>query len=431
MFPRLVVALINLAIVQGGLLHGTSTLNTGTVYYGEPGSTEKYSIVMGINDTVHGLAVGSYVKNIQGWDKIWVRALKQEDDSSANLDAVEAMGYFEGYLTQKSIYNISLNNYADWFEDSKKSSPQPVYDWLVKNHYWVKNQVKYKLSELKAVGHKLKSKEYKYWYTVSLQIQQFNGLMLGYNAAAPANQRLSLEQFLLLNADGDVESIVEIPGIKSRLAEMNMTIQYVKKKKNLRCSAVFKFDPIVREIYFGHTTWDNMDMSSLRQLKSYQYDFIKAYNNEPYVVVMSSSPGFLSSVDDFYLTSNRLAIIETTNGNYNKKLWDEVTTSSVLSWMRVNVANMLSSTTTDWTTTFCLENSGTYNNQWMILDILKVEQFQEDRNLKELLPNTFRVVEQIPGTCTSKDESGVLTSKTVCFLTTLSFSTICFLFFNY
>jgi hypothetical protein len=414
--------LISLATVSA------STLNSATVYYGEPGSGEKYSIVMGINDTIHGLAVGSYIKNIQGWDKIWVTALKQGNDGSANLDAVEAMGYFEGYLTQKSIYNISLNNYADWFENSKRSSPRPVYDWLVKNHNWVKDQVKYKLSKFKGMGNEIKLKEYKYWYTVSLQIRQFNGLMLGYNAAAPAKQRLTLEQFLLLNADGDVESIIEIPNIKKRLFGMNMTIQNVKKKKNLRCSAIFKFDPVVREIYFGHTTWDNMDMSSLRQLKSYRYDFVETYNGEPYIVVMSSSPGFLSSVDDFYLTSNRLAIIETTNGNYNKKLWDKVSTSSVLSWMRVNVANMLSSTTTDWTTTFCLENSGTYNNQWMILDILKVEQFQNDHNLKDLLPNTFRVLEQIPGTCTSKDESGPLTSNTVssqC-LDTFLISTFCF-----
>ena len=128
-------------------------------------------------------------------------------------------------------------------------------------------------------------------------------------------------------------------------------------------------------------------------------------------VVMSSSRGFLSSVDDFYLTNNRLAIIETTNGNFNKDLWGRVHTTSVLSWMRVNVANMMSSTGKDWVETFCNQNSGTYNNQWMILDIHKIEQFQDDQSMKSLLPGTFWVLEQIPGTCTSEDKSEHLTRK--------------------
>ena len=389
-----------------------ATLTTATVYFAQPGATEKYMIEMGINDTLHGLAVGSYAENIQGWDKIWVRALKQiNGGSSANLDAVEAMGFFEGYMSQKRIYSLSQNNYADWFEDNKPSSPTHVYDWLIKNHNWVKDQASKKLAKYKGTNITTKTKEYKYWWSVSLFIRQFDGIMLGYNSIAPAKEKLSLEQFLLLNADGDVESIIDLPDLKEKMKGMNITLKSVKKKKNTRCSAIFKLDPVVREIYFGHTTWDNFDMSAIRQLKSYQYDFIESYNGDPYVVAMSSSPGFLSSVDDFYLSSNRLAIIETTNGIYNKKLWDKVTTSSVLSWMRVNIANMLSSTTTDWTETFCLENSGTYNNQWMILDIVKVEQYQYDRNMKSLLPETFKVLEQIPGTCTVKDESNTLSDE--------------------
>ena len=279
-----------------------ATLTTGTVYYSKPGEKDKYQIQFGVNDTTRGLAVGSYVANVQGWDKIWVRAIRQSIGDSTNRDAVQAMGYFEGYTMQKSIFNISRNNYADWFEDQNEAScAKPVYDWLVKNHEWVKDQTQSKLSKLSGVN----SKEYHYWFTVSLYIAQFEGLMLGYNAAAPREQRLTLEQFLLLNADGDVESIIDLPSIRGEMEKKNISI--FKRKKNERCSALFKFDPVVREVYFGHTTWDNFDMSSLRQLKSYQYDMIETYDGQAYTVVMSSSPGFLSSVDDFYLTNNRLA----------------------------------------------------------------------------------------------------------------------------
>ena len=66
---------------------------------------------------------------------------------------------------QKSIFNISRNNYADWFKDQNEAScAKPVYDWLVKNHEWVKDQTQSKLSKLSDVN----SKEYHYWFTVSL-----------------------------------------------------------------------------------------------------------------------------------------------------------------------------------------------------------------------------------------------------------------------
>ena len=75
----------------------------------------KYQIGLGVNDTTWGLAVGSYVANVQGWSNR-VRAIRQSVDESANRDAVEAMGYFED--TQcKEYFQYLRNNYADWFKD--------------------------------------------------------------------------------------------------------------------------------------------------------------------------------------------------------------------------------------------------------------------------------------------------------------------------
>ena len=141
------------------------------------------------------------------------------------------MGFFEGYMSQKRIYSLSQNNYADWFEDNKPSSPTHVYDWLIKNHNWVKDQASKKLAKYKGANITTKTKEYKYWWTVSLFIRQFDGIMLGYNAIAPAKEKLSLEQFLLLNADGDVESIIDLPDLKEKMKGMNITLKSVKKKK--------------------------------------------------------------------------------------------------------------------------------------------------------------------------------------------------------
>ena len=103
-----------------------------------------------------------------------------------------------------------------------------------------------------------------------------------------------------------------------------------------------------------------------------------------------SSPAFLSSVDDFYITGNGLAVIETTNGNHNRALWQRVSPKSVLSWVRVIVANMVASTAKDWMDSFSQMNSGTYNNQWMVLD---TKRFVRGERLQN---NTFWVLEQLP-----------------------------------
>ncbi|KNC69816.1 hypothetical protein SARC_17666, partial [Sphaeroforma arctica JP610] len=56
----------------------------------------------------------------------------------------------------------------------------------------------------------------------------------------------------------------------------------------------------------------------------------------------TSSPGTVSSHDDFYMTSNRLAVIETTNGMYNDTyIRRNIRVESLMTFHRANVANML------------------------------------------------------------------------------------------
>ena len=55
------------------------------------------------------------------------------------------------------------------------------------------------------------------------------------------------------------------------------------------------------------------------------------------------------------------------------------------------MANRISKNGKDWTHTVSRYNSGTYNNQWMVIDLQKVT------NNGELLDGAFFVYEQLPG----------------------------------
>jgi len=113
----------------------------------------------------------------------------------------------------------------------------------------------------------------------------------------------------------------------------------------------------------------------------------------------------LLSIDDFYLLSSGLVVTETTNNIFNESLYVHVTTETVLSWIRTIVANRMATSGSEWTQIFAKYNSGTYNNQWMVVDY----------NLftpgEELPSNTLWILEQIPGYCHSADVTSVMLSN--------------------
>lgn len=71
-----------------------------------------------------------------------------------------------------------------------------------------------------------------------------------------------------------------------------------------------------------------------------------------------SPAGFLVSLDDFYILSSGLVLLQTTNSVYNKTLLKLVTPEALLAWQRVRVANMMASNGKQWAETFSKYNSG-------------------------------------------------------------------------
>jgi len=133
------------------------------------------------------------------------------------------------------------------------------------------------------------------------------------------------------------------------------------------------------------------------------YDFrLQAEGTSSPVVMFSGYPALIASVDDFYITSQKLVVIETTNGIFNNTLYDLITAECVVSWIRTVVANRMAASGAIWAEIFALQNSGTYNNQWFVVDY---KLFTPGQLLQ---PNTLWIVEQIPGYVHSDDLTDIL-----------------------
>jgi hypothetical protein len=112
--------------------------------------------------------------------------------------------------------------------------------------------------------------------------------------------------------------------------------------------------------------------------------------------------------DDFYILDSHLVVTETSNSVLDSSVWDVVVPQAALSWQRVLVANWLSSSGAEWAHWIQKHNSGTYNNQYIVVDLNKFSPGSE------LLPGLLTIVEQMPGLVMSGDLTPVSGGRNWC-----------------
>jgi Phospholipase B len=62
-------------------------------------------------------------------------------------------------------------------------------------------------------------------------------------------------------------------------------------------------------------------------------------------------------------------VLQTTNNVYDQRLYELLSVRSLPSWQRVRVANMLAANGPEWAAAVSEHNSGTYNNQYMLVNL--------------------------------------------------------------
>ncbi|RCN27407.1 lysophospholipase, partial [Ancylostoma caninum] len=276
--------------------------------------------------------------------------------------------HFAGRATRELI-RLHLSNTVDGFCKGAEKFCEDLNKYLLDNFLWM---------EEKIAKHPFDH----YWVQVNMTINQLLGMIDGYEGAL--GRRLALKEIVshplfLIQLAGDIEDLA----VKFKKPETKRSIL----AGTGHCSALVKILPDHSDIYFSHVTWASYS-SMLRMQKRYTF----ATTDPGRSYAFSSYPGSIASIDDFIVTSARLGILETTISNYNEELMEFMTPESVLCWIRSQVAHRTASSGAHWAKTFSKYNSGTYNNQWNILDYKKFRRNQPDKLLHGLL----HVLEQLP-----------------------------------
>lgn len=337
-----------------------------------------------------GDAFGFYNDSLyqSGWGVLELRAgygAERDPDTVMYL-----AGYLEGYLTARQMGDHYKNMYPQLITDPTVASK--VKDFLQKQFSWARDEV-----HRKGGGDPL-------WRHVGYVLSQLDGLHAGALewAKRSRSEPLSLFAVHFLNGLGDLLDLISMlfPGNHTDWHSLSWAKQNQDRTNMGHCSALIKVLPGFENVFISHSSWFSY-AATMRIFKHWDFkleDQQTATGRQSF----SSYPGFLMSLDDFYLLGSGLVMVQTTNGIYNHSLFKLVTPQSLLAWQRVRVSNMMARDGKEWASVFSKYNSGTYNNQYMVVDLNKIH-LQQD-----IEEGALFIIEQIPGLVEFSDQTSVL-----------------------
>jgi hypothetical protein len=344
------------------------------------------------------VSCGTYTRSLEstGWDYLTISSYEGEDQLFSDWTKAYGMGYLEAFFTVDRIWNHYLNMKAYHFSGNNGEMKDEQREFLLNNFNWMKEIALEKRNSDP------------YWYHVYTVIRQMAGMIEGYNHFQKDKSKwIDYANFQVMNAYGDINELSFYKKeLRPKFLEMSSAdlLDYIDRHNH--CSALIKVADDLSDIYFGHNTWTNYS-SMTRIFKEYKFKSNQGKEKST-VVAFSGYPGTLTSIDDFYITDTDLYVAETTNQVFNEDLYDNLTHESLLSWVRVLLANRLSDNGREWFEIFKENNSGTYNNQFQILDLKLINY---DTVVKEIEDNALWIIEQMPGYVHGEDKSQHLREK--------------------
>ncbi|XP_022092665.1 phospholipase B-like 1 isoform X2 [Acanthaster planci] len=300
-----------------------------------------------------------------------------------------AAGVMEGILTGERIHQNYIN-YAQTFLAGKPAFEAKLMAFLMEQNLWMREMIS-------------KNPNDPFWQGLSLVAAQLDGLVIGYNMVSCQNKtlpNLDLSAMLFLNGIGDILDLQHVLNQSSFPDIQKATPDELQKffRMSGHCSVLIKALPGFEDLFMSHSAWFFYN-SMLRIYKHYNFE-LAFRGASAKAMSFSSYPGMLESLDDFYILGSDMLMLQTTNNIFNQTLYKMVKLESLLAWQRVRVANLMAGSGAEWGKLVARYNSGTYNNQYMVVDRKRIS--------GELQDGTLTVVEQIPGLVVSEDQTAIL-----------------------
>ena len=365
--------------VAAALASSSSTESAATVYLrGE----STWSVAKGFDPK--GVAWGTFQDGLQstGWGVLNIETNPVFSDQNQAF----AAGVAEGFLTSEQIHNTFLNLAPNVFGNT--SAPSSAVQAFLNDQeaFLVKS-----VEEAKGTD--------PFWRQANYVYQQYLGLAFGYEEAVERGAAKSLPSFAfqMLNGVGDLFDIIPACDEEKRIDWMRLNQAEAEDlhQKQGHCSGLIKVTGDMSDLFMAHSSWytySNMN----RIFKHYNLQF-KDESTKSRKISFSSYPGFLESLDDFYLLESGLTWTQTSNGVIDHSIYKNVVPQSLLAWQRVRIASAMSGTGEEWYENFRRYHSGTYANQYMVVNM---NLFEPE---KPLVNGTLWVVEEAPGIIVGAD----------------------------
>ena len=319
---------------------------SATVLY----ESEAWSIIDGIDES--GVAWVTFEDGLQktGWGVLNV------ETNPAFEDEVQAYGAgaAEGYVTAPHIYNAFHNLAPNVFGNSSAPSAA-VQEFLNSQESWL-------IAQVDAAGG-----NDPFWRQTNYIYQQYLGLSFGYGKAVDAGYAKALPSFAfqMLNGVGDLFDIIPACDKEKQIRWLDLRQEEAEAlhQKQGHCSGLIKVTGDMSDLFLAHSSWFTYSNTD-RIFKHYNFQF-KDVSTSSRKISFSSYPGFLESLDDFYLLESGLTWTQTSNGVINQTIYEHVQPESLLAWQRVRIASAMASDGEEWFQIFSRNHSGTYANQYM------------------------------------------------------------------
>jgi len=323
----------------------------------------------------------------------WMYLEISTKESAEDYLQAEAAGILEGYLTKTFITEAYKEFFAN---DVCKSHPEKCL-WIEgrfrENWDWMQTQILTNWAD-------------PYWYQVSHVVNQIQGMKKGLLMKKldekPDASKLDVFDYdlgvLLLNLQADFWDLVTQYDVIHGGGPEEGTDKTSPSKPS--CSVLIKYLPEENDVLVAHNTWHEYRAMTYKVIKRYELNYHSAMGEliPGHTTSMSSYAGSVASLDDFYLISSGLAATETSLFVYDSAVLANLSaTGIVYEPFRVLLANRMAKNSAEWQDIFKRYNSGTYNNQWMVLDYNKIKEGSEE--------GLLTVSEQLPGMFIAKDQT--------------------------